>query len=173
MPTATGNVAPVVVRCTALRPADLDGFVAALGMQLRWVDDGAAIPGSYWGEDEAGLIGDGLYVRRDTPVHSLLHELCHWLCMDGVRRAALHTDAHPIGDDIEENATCYLQCLLADRLPGYSRARCFADMEAWGYSFVLGSAAAWFERDSEDAQAFLRRYGLIDEAGLASGRRRN
>jgi hypothetical protein len=155
-----------------LRADDIAGFVAALGMRVIRVADGASIPGSYWGDDEAGLIGDELYVRGDTPVHSLLHELCHWLCMDRARRAALHTNAHPIGDDIEENATCYLQCLLADRLPGYSRTRCFADMEAWGYSFVLGSAAAWFERDSEDAQAFLRKYGLIDAAGGASGQRR-
>ncbi|MEQ1439491.1 hypothetical protein AAG565_09010 [Fontimonas sp. SYSU GA230001] len=141
-------------------------------MRVVWVADGAAIPGSYWGDDEAGLIGDDLYLRADTPVHSLLHELCHWLCMEPRRRAALHTDAHPVGDDVEENATCYLQCLLADRLPGYSRARCFADMEAWGYSFVLGSAAAWFERDSEDARNYLRKHGLIDAAGAATGSRR-
>jgi hypothetical protein len=73
--------------------------------------------------------------------------------MDADRRAALHTDAG--GADVEEHAVCYLQCLLADRLPGYSRVRCFADMDAWGYTFVLGSAAAWFERDSDDAQAWL------------------
>ena len=52
--------------------------------------------------------------------------------------------------------------VLADRLPGYSRARCFEDMDAWGYTFILGSAQAWFERDSDDAQDWLRARGLID-----------
>ncbi|MEW6166911.1 MAG: hypothetical protein AB1651_04345 [Pseudomonadota bacterium] len=141
----------------------LDAFVAAQGMRLHWIAGGAAIPGSYWGEPEAGLHGDSLFVRADTPVHSALHELCHWLCMDPARRAALHTDAG--GSDVEEHAVCYLQCLLADTLPGYSRERCFADMDAWGYSFILGSAAAWFEHDSEDARAFLRQRGLLDAVG--------
>jgi hypothetical protein len=27
------------------------------------------IPGSYWGESEAGLQGNRLYARLDTPVH--------------------------------------------------------------------------------------------------------
>ena len=69
------------------------------------------IPGSYWGESEAGLIGDVVYVRADTPAHSLLHELCHYVCMDDERRAALATDAG--GNDDEECAVCYLQVLLA------------------------------------------------------------
>ena len=34
--------------------------------------------------------------------------------------------------------------------------RAFADMDAWGYTFRLGSARAWFERDAEDAAAFLQ-----------------
>ncbi len=116
------------------------------------------IPGSYWGEREAGLIGHALYLRADTPVHSALHEACHFICMDGPRREQLHTDAG--GCDIEENAVCYLQALLADRLPGYDRDRLFADMDAWGYHFRLGSTRAWFERDSGDAQAWLAVRGL-------------
>lgn len=129
------------------------------GLDLVEVNAGDAIPGSYWGESEAGLIGSRLYLRADTPVHSALHEACHYLCMDPARRAALYTDAG--GTDTEENAVCYLQCLLADQLAGYSRARCFVDMDAWGYSFILGSAQAWFERDSDDAQAWLRGAGLM------------
>jgi hypothetical protein len=139
-------------------------------MQLQWVAAGQAIPGSYWGGSEAGLVGDRLHVRPDTPLHSALHELCHWLCIDPQRRAALHTDAG--GADVEEHAVCYLQCLLAERLPGYSRERCFADMDAWGYSFVLGSARAFFERDADDARAWLRQHGLIDADGRVSARRR-
>jgi hypothetical protein len=38
----------------------------------------------------------------------------------------------------------------------------FADMDAWGYSFRLGSARAWFERDAEDARDWLIARGLID-----------
>jgi len=38
-------------------------------------------PGSYWGESEAGLRGNALHVRADTPLHSLLHELSHFVCM--------------------------------------------------------------------------------------------
>ena len=34
-----------------------------------------SFPGSYWGDSEAGLRGNALYVRADTPLHSLLHEL--------------------------------------------------------------------------------------------------
>lgn len=147
-----------------------DGALAALlrpyGLALRWLAPGETIEGSYWGESEAGLIGDRLVVRPDTPVHSALHEACHWVCADHGRRAALHTDAG--GDDLEECAVCYLQVELAARLPGYSRERMFADMDAWGYSFRLGSARAWFERDAEDARAWLAQRGLLPATAVPS-----
>lgn len=142
----------------------IQGLFAPFGLEVVLVEDGVAIPGSYWGEPEAGLQGATLYLRLDTPVHSALHEGSHFLCMDATRRAELDTDAG--GSDTEEHAVCYLQCCLSGRLPGYSRERCFADMDAWGYSFILGSARAWFEHDSEDAQAWLRTRGLADLAGL-------
>jgi len=151
---------PDVVPLSALGVDALIALFAPNGLRVQHVDDGAPIPGSYWGEPEAGLIGDTLYLRADTPVHSALHEGSHWLCMDAARRAQLHTDAG--GADVEEHAVCYLECLLADRLAGYSRARCFADMDAWGYTFILGSAQAWFERDSDDARAWLRERGLLE-----------
>jgi hypothetical protein len=129
------------------------------GLELVRVDDGAPIPGSYWGEPEAGVIASKVYARADTPVHSLLHEACHLLVVDPARRASIHTDA---SDSLEEeDATCYLQILLADELPGFGRERALADMDAWGYSFRLGSARAWFERDAEDARAFLHTRGLL------------
>lgn len=118
------------------------------------------IPGSYWGESEAGLIGNRLYLRPDTPLHSVLHEAGHFVCMDEQRRAGLHKDAG--GDYGEENAVCYLQSLLADALPGCGRQRMWRDMDAWGYTFRLGSAQAWFERDAEECRAWLWERGIID-----------
>jgi hypothetical protein len=167
---ASSKAAPEVMPCAALLDGTLEQFVAAHGMSLQRVGAGETIPGSYWGESEAGLQGDTLFVRADTPVHSALHELCHWLCMDPQRRAALHTDAG--GEDIEESGVCYLQGLLADTLPGYSSYQLFADMDAWGYHFRLGGAQAWFERDAEDARAWLIARGLIDGAGRPVGPRR-
>jgi hypothetical protein len=46
-------------------------------------------------------------------------------------------------------------------------------MDAWGYSFRLGSTAAWFERDAEDARAWLLLHGLIDAAGTPTWRLRS
>lgn len=141
-----------------LRIADIgfdacETLLAQHGLQLTRIADGVAIPGSYWGEPEAGVIGDAVCARADTPLHSLLHEACHLLVADAERRPRIHTDASD--SQIEEDATCYLQIMLADALPGFGRARALADMDAWGYSFRLGSARAWFENDAEDARAFL------------------
>lgn len=133
--------------------------MARHNLQLHAVADGHAIPGSYWGECEAGLIGSTVYARADTPLHSLLHEACHLIVLPPERRAMVHTDAT---DSVpEEDAACYLQILLADELPGVGRERLMADMDAWGYTFRLGSARAWFEHDAEDARAFLVARGLV------------
>jgi hypothetical protein len=147
------------------------GFVhaAALlhryGLTLIQVDDGEPIPGSYWGEPEAGLIGHTVYARADTPVHSLLHEACHLICAPPERRATLHTDASDC--QFEEDATCYLQILLGDALPGVGRDRVMQDMDLWGYSFRLGSTRAWFEQDADDARSWLRSRGLLPGADAA------
>lgn len=134
-------------------------LLARHGLALVQVADGEPIPGSYWGEVEAGLIGSTVYARADTPVHSLLHEACHLIVMPPERRAAVHTDAT---DSVpEEDAACYLQIVLADELPGVGRDRLMADMDAWGYSFRLGSARAWFEHDAEDARQFLTTRQLL------------
>ena len=149
---------PEVLR---LRDIDFAAAVALLarhGLQLHRVADGAPIPGSYWGAPEAGIIAHDVYARGDTPVHSLLHEACHLIVLPSERRAAVHTDA--TDSVIEEDATCCLQIILADALPGVGRARLMADMDAWGYTFRLGSARAWFERDADDAKAWLLERGL-------------
>lgn len=150
-----------VITCSQTGTTALSSLLAAYGMKLELVAAGLPIPGSFWGESEAGLVASRLYVRSDTPAHSALHEACHWICMDEHRRSNLHTDAG--GDVAEENAVCYLQVLLSDHLPGLGRERLFSDMDAWGYSFRLGSTAAWYERDADDARQWLLDQGLIDE----------
>ena len=147
-----------VTRLRDLQFEAASAFLNARGLCLQLLPEGTDIPGSYWGAPEAGLIGNKLFARLDTPVHSILHTVCHWICMDGERRMNVHTDAG--GDDIEEVAVCYLQCLMSDDLPGYSRESAFLDMDSWGYSFRLGSARAWFENDAEDALEWLKARGL-------------
>ena len=160
-----------VLPCGELPPGSLQALVGRYGMTLAWVPPGESIPGSFFGDPEAGLIGMQLLVRADTPVHSALHETCHLVCMDAERRATLHTDAG--GGYDEEDAVCYLQILLADELPGFGRDRALTDMDAWGYSFRLGSARAWFEGDAEDARVFLLQHGLIDEQDRPTWRLRS
>ena len=142
------------------RAASLRALCARYGLEVVHLAPDAGLPGSYWGEPEAGLLGDRLYVRDDTPLHSALHEACHYFCMDGVRRAALDTDAG--GEFIEECGVCYLSVLLAPEIAGYDADRMLADMDAWGYTFRLGAARAWFEADAADARAWLAAHGLID-----------
>ena len=136
-------------------------------LELTLTAPGEVIPGSYWGESEAGLKGNRLYARLDTPLHSILHEASHFICMTPERRTGLDRDAG--GDDREESAVCYLQVLLAGELPAVGRERLCADMDAWGYSFRLGSTRAWFENDADDARAWLVEHGIIAGAGAVTG----
>ncbi|MEG3792234.1 hypothetical protein V1318_19110 [Lysobacter sp. CCNWLW3] len=145
--------------------ADIDAeqaaaLLARYGLSLVRVADGEAIPGSYWGECEAGLIGSRVYARGDTPVHSLLHEAAHLIVLPPQRRAQVHTDAT---DSVEEeDAVCVLQSLLGDALPGVGRERVLADMDEWGYTFRLGSARAYVEHDADTAWQWLHERGLAD-----------
>ena len=152
-----------VLRVADVRFSKLGQLLGRFGLSLRLLDDDAPITGSFWGEPEAGIVGRCVYVRLDTPVHSLLHEAGHVICMDGDRRVGLERDAG--GDDLEEAAVCYLQIVLADYLPGVGRDRLMQDMDAWGYSFRLGSSRAWFESDAADACAWLVDHGLLTTAG--------
>ena len=153
-----------VLTCAEFDLNSLRALLARFGLRVTQVAAIQAIPGSFWGDSEAGLIGDELLVRADTPVHSALHEACHYICMDPARRGALHTNAG--GDTNEENGVCYLQILLSDHLPALGRARVWADMDTWGYSFRLGSAQAWFEHDADDARDWLINHGILTTAGL-------
>lgn len=168
--TPEGDTAEVM-RLRDIAQEHLEQLLTPYAITLNKVPDTLAIPGSFWGDEEAGLIGDVLYVRADTPLHSALHEACHYLCMSARRRQGLHTNAG--GDYDEENAVCYLQILLAGKLPGVGQARLMQDMDRWGYSFRLGSARAWFEQDAQDAYHWLLRYGLIDAQAQPTGRLRD
>ena len=83
--------------------------------------------------------------------------------MDRQRRIHLDTDAG--GGYEEENGVCYLQVLLSEHITEMGRERMFSDMDAWGYSFRLGSSKAWFQQDAEDTLTWLQQYGLVDNSG--------
>ena len=152
-----------VLRLSDLAPGVIEALLARYNLSLVVEPDGQAITGSFWGGEEAGIVGCKVYAREDTPVHSLLHEACHTICMTAERREALHRDAG--GDDQEEAAVCYLQILLSEEIDGVGSERLMRDMDAWGYSFRLGSAARWFAQDAEDARNWLIDKGLLRKDG--------
>lgn len=159
-----------VLNCTTEYQLKLNGLLTGYGLSIVSVNKEHTIPGSFFGEREAGLIKNQLYLRHDTPIHSALHEACHYICMTPERRTRLDTDAE--GDFAEENGVCYLQILLANQLNGVGQERMMFDMDSWGYSFRLGSAKAWFENDAEDAIEWLQRYQIIDQQQQPTGQSR-
>lgn len=150
-----------VLNCTTVYLPQIKKLLAKYNLTIVTVDQKQNIPGSFFGEREAGLIANQLYLRPDTPIHSALHEACHYICMTPDRRSKLDTDAE--GDFAEENGVCYLQILLANHLNSVGQDRMMTDMDSWGYSFRLGSAKAWFENDAEDAVEWLQEYNIIDQ----------
>ncbi len=140
-------------------------------LELLRQEPGDPIAGSFWGDSEAGIVGRKVFVRDDTPIHSLLHETCHVICMTEERRAGLERDAG--GDDLEESAVCYLQVVLSDHLAGVGRDRLMRDMDEWGYSFRLGNTQDWFQSDAEDAAEFLMNHGLLTTEGEVTFRLRD
>jgi hypothetical protein len=152
---------PRVLRLSEYQSTELIELLARFDLQLIRCADRQPIPGSYWGDDEAGIRANNLYARGDTPLHSILHEACHYICVSQARRQCLDTNA--ASDEAEENAVCYLQVLLAEQLAGMGRARMFADMDAWGYSFRLGSSQSWFDSDADDALKWLSLHGIVDQ----------
>lgn len=157
------ELSPGAARCLTVSEIDERALRALLdryGLLLQLVGEGEPIRASFWGEPEAGISGTTVYARGDTPVHSILHEASHVVCMSAARRESLHRDAG--GTDIEEAAVCYLEILLAGHLPGVGRERLMRDMDAWGYSFRLGSTARWFHEDADDARRFLEGHGIVD-----------
>ena len=89
-----------VLTVADVRFAKLTQLLGRFGLSLHLLEDDVPVTGSFWGEPEAGIVERRVYVRSDTPVHSLLHEACHVICMDEQRRTGLERDAG--GDDLEE-----------------------------------------------------------------------
>jgi len=86
-----------MLRLSGIDRVELAMLLSRYGLTLSLTAPEEVIPGSYWGESEAGLKGDRLYARLDTPVHSVLHEASHYICMTPERRSGLDRDAG--GDD--------------------------------------------------------------------------
>ena len=149
-----------ILNCSDIETSQLQQLMEKFLINVHTVETSEKIPGSWFGEPEAGIIEHNLYIRGDTPVHSALHESCHYICMSPERRSTLHTNAG--GDYDEENAVCFLSILLSDFIHGFGRERMFSDMDEWGYTFRLGSSKAWFEEDAEDALLWLEKHKLID-----------
>ncbi|MGI9232502.1 MAG: hypothetical protein ACR2RD_02630 [Woeseiaceae bacterium] len=160
--TAESTVDVLTVADAAIE--ELSDLLERYKLKLIIQGDGEAIQGSYWGEPEAGVIGTTIYARADTPLHSVLHESCHVICMTSERRAKLVRDAG--GDDIEEAGVCYLQLVLSASLSRCGSERLMRDMDAWGYSFRLGNTKRWFLDDAEDARNFLINQNLLTAGGL-------
>ncbi len=155
--------AEAILCCADIGEHEVRRIAGRYGISVEWIAGGLPVTGSFWGEPEAGIVGRRIFVRGDTPVHSLLHELCHIVCVSPDRRARLNGNAR--SDDVEESAVCYLQIVLADHLPGVGRQRLMQDMDKWGYSFRLGSTSRWFEEDADDARAWLLAEKLLDKVG--------
>jgi len=143
-----------------LNPNSIQQLLGHYGMQVGCINTEEDIPHSFWGAPEAGRVKNRLYIRGDTPIHSILHETCHYVCMPTEQRALTLVDAK--GSTMEENATCFLQILIADHIEGYSRSKLMQDMDDWGYSFRLGSTKAWFTEDAQDAQQWLMSESIIN-----------
>ena len=140
-------------------------FLGRYGISLEWLAADSPITGSFWGAPEAGIVARKVFVRSDTPLHSLLHEACHIICVTPERRESLVGNAG--SDDLEESAVCYLQVILADLLPGVGQQRLMQDMDTWGYSFRRGTTARWFHEDADDARTWLINEGVLSAAGEA------
>ena len=152
-----------ILTCADIQLDQLQTVLGKYNLIIHLVDKNINIPGTWFGEPEAGIIENNLYIRNDTPVHSALHESCHYICMAPERRDKLHTNAG--GDYDEENGVCYLSILLSDFINEFGRERMFSDMDEWGYTFRLGSSKAWFEEDADDAFDWLVSHKIISQDG--------
>ena len=155
-----------VLRLKDIDASGIKSLLQQYGLTFSLLPIDTDIPGSFWGDEEAGLIQNTLHARLDTPIHSILHESCHYICMTRERRESLHTNAG--GTQDEENAVCYLQLLLCNEINTISAERMMEDMDSWGYNFMLGSCQAWFEQDAEESKQWLLNHQLISQDNKAT-----
>ncbi|MEM7019699.1 MAG: hypothetical protein AAF512_20470 [Pseudomonadota bacterium] len=139
----------------AIRPV-LDKYQ----LKLNIIHENSAIPHSFWGSPEAGRFKSQLYARKDTPLHSILHESAHYVCMTKEQRLCPEIDAG--GSALIEDACCFLQILWSDYVENFSRHVHLDDMNQWGYSFRLGSSSRWFYADAGDAREWLIQQNIIN-----------
>src|SRR3569833_805107 len=99
MPAMAPGSAERVLRLSGIDRVALAIVLSRYGLTLSLIAPGEVIPGSYWGESEAGLKGDRLYSRLDTPLHSLFHVSKHNNNKTPKRHSGLDRDAG--GDDPE------------------------------------------------------------------------
>lgn len=90
MPEATNPISAQAVLCVGdLKLQDIEALLARFDLSLVVVPDGEKIMASFWGCPEAGVVQQRVYVRADTPIHSLCHEMGHVICMPPERRSTL------------------------------------------------------------------------------------
>lgn len=159
----TTPTAAIPTAADVLRVADIGldapaALLARYGLRLHRVESDAAIPGSFWGEPEAGIIGCDVYVRDDTPVHSLLHEAGHLIVLPA-ENALRCIPTRPIRWKKKTPPVTCRSCWPSNCLVW--AARLMADMDSWGYTYRLGSTRAWFEQDAENARSWLDARGLL------------
>ena len=73
----TPEVQTGVLRVGDVEYAAIDNLANRYGLTVKSIADGETITGSFWGEPEAGIKGLSVFVRSDTPIHSMLHEISH------------------------------------------------------------------------------------------------
>ena len=101
---------PEVLRLRDVAGCDVVALLARYGLRFERVADGAPIPGSFWGESEAGLISSTVFARDDTPLHSLLHEACHLIVIPP--EMSWRGDRKASGLVFDENVKCCMPLLV-------------------------------------------------------------
>src|SRR5690625_7793131 len=66
-----------VLRLDELPPGAAEKLLQRYGLNLQAVAEGQPIPGTFWGEPEAGIIANRQHARPDTPVKYRHHEASH------------------------------------------------------------------------------------------------
>ena len=147
--------------CCCLRDIGFDDVAALLaryGLAARARRRRRADPRQLLGRTRSRPDRPRVHARDDTPVHSLLHEAAHLIVLPPERARRAYR-RHRFGRGRRRRLRA---AVAARRRPARRRPRALmADMDAWGYTFRLGSARAYFERDAEDAGPGCSARGLV------------